>query len=244
MELSKKVAYLKGLMAGLKISDDTPEGQVLLCMSDILEQMADEIEENSRAVGAITDYIDELEEGGDPFDDIDTYEYGFDPEEGEDEEEEYAEEEEEQPAEEKAEDISEPAPKAASADRQSEADRFNELLNNITSDPDYTDDDIKSAGTLVDTLKDMVNKELAQDKVSDDPAEDKESLIEKLAEIAHTSYTGDDEDEGYDDEDDDDEMIFGMSCPFCHTDITFTDKDIVNGEFGCPACGNRLTIMM
>ena len=37
MELSKKVAYLKGLMEGLKIDDSTNEGKILTIMADIVD---------------------------------------------------------------------------------------------------------------------------------------------------------------------------------------------------------------
>ena len=40
MELSQRVAYLKGLMDGLKIDDSTDQGKILKIMSDILEDMA------------------------------------------------------------------------------------------------------------------------------------------------------------------------------------------------------------
>lgn len=70
MELSKKVGYIKGLMAGLKIDDSTPEGQVLAAMTELLEEMAEEIEINSDIIDNVTDYIDALEEA---FDDCEDY---------------------------------------------------------------------------------------------------------------------------------------------------------------------------
>ncbi len=236
MELSKRIAYLKGLMAGLGISDSTPEGKVLLCMSDILEQMADEVEDNTRALTAVTDYIDELEEGGDPFDDIDTYEYGFDPEKGEgeyagdggfedDEFYDFGETDDGEPDEDPGEALDEGSAENPVSEAQEE--QFRRLLNNITSDPDYTDGDIdrfEEQSKLIEKLKTMMEQEL--DKAPAEP----------LAE--------EDEEPSDIDEDDVGDMIFGMKCPFCHEDITFTNKDIVNSEFECPVCGNKLTIMM
>ena len=241
MELSKKAAYLKGLMAGLKISGDTPEGQVLLYMGELLEQMADEIEENSHALNAVTDYIDELEDGGDPFDEIDTYEYGFDPEKGEDgfngKEDEAP---ESVPVQEKPVKAEARKSIAAASDNSSKkgADNelFNTLLKNITSDPDYTDEKIDSNSSLIDTLKNMMNDRFAGEA---------EPLAEISDDDGYEEYYGEDDDITDADEDDDPgEMIFGMKCPFCHSDITFTEKDIMNSEFECPVCGNRLTIMM
>jgi chemotaxis protein histidine kinase CheA len=79
MELSKKVGYIKGLMAGLKIDDSTPEGQVLTAMSDLLEEMAEEIEINAEIIDNITAYIDEIEDQCDCLDDIYADEYDYDP---------------------------------------------------------------------------------------------------------------------------------------------------------------------
>ena len=51
---AKKLAYLKGLAEGLKISDETPEGQLLLKLLDVVSDIADELEE-------VEDLHDELE---------------------------------------------------------------------------------------------------------------------------------------------------------------------------------------
>lgn len=238
MELSKRIAYLKGLMEGLGISDSSPEGKVLLCMSDILGQMADEIEENTHALAAVTDYIDELEDGGDPFDDIDTYEYGFDPDhliepelfedelsgDEDDYVEEHTPEEYERAIRESEEEESEDNEAPDDEDNEAPDDQYRRLLENITSDPDYTDSDIggHDEQALVEKLKNMVEQEIGK------------APAEPLAEEDEAAAS--DEDMG--------DMILGLNCPFCHEDITFTDKDIVNGEFDCPVCGNKLTIMM
>lgn len=79
MELSKKVGYIKGLMAGLKISEETPEGMVLHAMSDLLEEMAEEIEINADIIDNITAYIDEVEDNCDCLDDILAEEFDEDP---------------------------------------------------------------------------------------------------------------------------------------------------------------------
>ncbi len=69
MELSKKVAYLKGLMEGLKIDDSTDEGKVLKAMADVLEEIADtvldiavEVDETVDVVDAISDDLSALED--------------------------------------------------------------------------------------------------------------------------------------------------------------------------------------
>lgn len=91
MELSKKVAYLKGLMEGLKIDDTTNEGKVLIAMADVLDEMAavvediaDEVDEAVELIDVLDEDLGELEEdfydiGGDDEDDED-FELGDDEE--------------------------------------------------------------------------------------------------------------------------------------------------------------------
>ena len=62
MELSNKVAYLKGLMEGLKIDDSTNEGKIIMLMSDILEEMAGAIEDIAEEVDQTVDLVDALDE--------------------------------------------------------------------------------------------------------------------------------------------------------------------------------------
>lgn len=62
MELSNKVAYLKGLMEGLKIDDSTNEGKIIMLMSDILEKMAEAIEDIAEEVDQTVDLVDALDE--------------------------------------------------------------------------------------------------------------------------------------------------------------------------------------
>lgn len=62
MELSKKVAYLKGLMDGLKIDESTNEGKILKLMADVLEDMADSIEDIATEVDETVDLVDAIDE--------------------------------------------------------------------------------------------------------------------------------------------------------------------------------------
>ena len=61
MELSQRVAYLKGLMDGLKIDDSTDQGKILKIMADILEDMAVYIEDVSDEVDEMVDVIDDID---------------------------------------------------------------------------------------------------------------------------------------------------------------------------------------
>ena len=61
MELSKKVGYVRGLMAGLSIDESTAEGKVLAAMADVLEEMADEIEMVEDAVEDMSEALVDVE---------------------------------------------------------------------------------------------------------------------------------------------------------------------------------------
>ena len=66
MELSKKAAYLQGLIEGLGIDETTKEGKIIKAMSALLGEMADAMEgmdeDLSRAYDQINDLSDELED--------------------------------------------------------------------------------------------------------------------------------------------------------------------------------------
>ena len=62
MEITEKVAYLKGLAEGLTLDTETKEGKILTAMIDILDDMALEIED-------LKDSQTELEDGLDAVSD-------------------------------------------------------------------------------------------------------------------------------------------------------------------------------
>ncbi len=93
MTVSEKAAYLKGLMDGLKLDTDKPEGQMIAAIVDLLGDVtttlanvqettiaiSDELDEIEEDLDAIEDYI--LSEDEDEFDFDDDYEDDFDDEE-------------------------------------------------------------------------------------------------------------------------------------------------------------------
>ena len=58
MEITEKVAYLKGLMEGMKIDTETSEGKILSAMVDILEDIGLELEDLWNAQGELEDGLD------------------------------------------------------------------------------------------------------------------------------------------------------------------------------------------
>ena len=73
MEITEKVAYLKGLMEGVKIDTETNEGKILSAMVDILEDIGLELED-------LWDSQTELEDGldvvSDDLEDVEDAVYG------------------------------------------------------------------------------------------------------------------------------------------------------------------------
>ena len=86
MELSKKAAYLQGLVDGLGVDESTKEGKIIKVMSALLAEMAEALEgvdeDLSRAYDQINDLSDELEDL-----EADLYEDEDDDEDDEDDEE-------------------------------------------------------------------------------------------------------------------------------------------------------------
>lgn len=62
MNLSGKLGYIRGLMAGLNVDESTPEGKVMTAITDLLEDLIEQTEINTEIIGNITDYIDEVED--------------------------------------------------------------------------------------------------------------------------------------------------------------------------------------
>ncbi len=93
MTISEKAAYLKGLMDGLNLDTDKPEGKMIASIIDLLGDVtttltnvqettiaiSDELDEIEEDLDAIEDYI--LADDEDDFDLDDDYEDDFDDEE-------------------------------------------------------------------------------------------------------------------------------------------------------------------
>ncbi len=62
MEIKEKVSHLKGLMEGMEFDTTSKEGKLIAAITDILEDMADELEGLNEDVETLYDYADELDE--------------------------------------------------------------------------------------------------------------------------------------------------------------------------------------
>ena len=81
MTLSEKSAYLKGLMHGLNLSKETPEGKMISGIVDLLQDMTSSISDLEENAIAVSDELDEIE------DDLDAIEEFLMDEDDEDEDE-------------------------------------------------------------------------------------------------------------------------------------------------------------
>ena len=70
MEITEKVAYLKGLMEGMKIDTETNEGKILSAMVDILEDIGLELEDLWNAQGELEDGLDVVSDDLEDIEDI------------------------------------------------------------------------------------------------------------------------------------------------------------------------------
>ena len=95
MTLSEKSAYLKGLMDGLKLDQETNEGKMIAGIVDLLQDMARTVSDLEENAIAVSDELDEIEDDLDAIeeflmeedDDDEDYEdddFGFADDDGED----------------------------------------------------------------------------------------------------------------------------------------------------------------
>ena len=70
MTISEKAAYLKGLMDGLKLDKEEPEGQMIVAIVDLLGDVARRLADVEETTIAISDELDEIEEDLDAIEDF------------------------------------------------------------------------------------------------------------------------------------------------------------------------------
>lgn len=61
MKITEKTAYLKGLLEGLSIDGNKPEGKLLSAVIDTLDAMAQEVAGLTSETEHLEDYLDELD---------------------------------------------------------------------------------------------------------------------------------------------------------------------------------------
>ena len=97
MTISEKAAYLKGLMDGLDMDSQKPEGKMIAAIVELLGDMAKRITDIEETTIAISDELDEIEEDLDAIedfimdeeDDDDDYDDEYDDDDDDDDDDEY-----------------------------------------------------------------------------------------------------------------------------------------------------------
>ncbi len=70
MTISEKSAYLKGLMDGLKLNTEAPEGKMIQAIVELLGDMSKKLTDVEDTTIAISDELDEIEEDLDAIEDF------------------------------------------------------------------------------------------------------------------------------------------------------------------------------
>lgn len=210
MELSKKVGYIKGLMAGLKIDGSTPEGQVLCAMSDLLEEMADEIEVNSQVLDDISDYLDEVYDE-DFSDDDERAAITLD-----------------DPAAVAADNFDAEYSGAGADDLGAEnvGDIGSEEYDEDPFDED-TDDDSEN-DTADEDISDLEELEKLGEEIEEQEAREQETEAE------------DDQPTEPQNQQNFSQPVYDCRCPICGVSFRVTQKELDYGKVYCPNCGNLL----
>lgn len=75
MENIEKVAYLRGMLEGMKFDADSDMGKIVLKLIDIVDDLAHDLTDAEERADVMTDYIDELDHD---LGEVEEYVYGDD----------------------------------------------------------------------------------------------------------------------------------------------------------------------
>ena len=93
MEITEKVAYLKGLMEGMNLNADSNEGKLFLAIADVLDEIALEVEDLTDEVMELGDGLDVISDDLSDVEDIVYDEWDDDDDDDDDDDEDDEEEE-------------------------------------------------------------------------------------------------------------------------------------------------------
>ena len=96
MTISEKSAYLKGLMDGLSLNQETAEGKMIAAIVDLLGDVTRKLSDVEETTIAISDELDEIEEDLDAIEDfiMDEDDEDYDDEDDDDDEYDFSEDDE------------------------------------------------------------------------------------------------------------------------------------------------------
>ena len=70
MEIKAKVSYLAGLLDGMNYDEDTNEGKLFYAILDVLEEIADEVDDLADSVEELEEFVEALDEDLDDLEDF------------------------------------------------------------------------------------------------------------------------------------------------------------------------------
>jgi hypothetical protein len=218
MKLPEKVAYLKGLMDGMKIDETSENGKLFSCISEILEDVALQIEDLQDQVDEVVEAVDDIDADladmgefmfGDEFtdddEDDDDIDLDLDLDLADD-------------------DFFPPAP------------GYDGIGEEMFDEEDIDDDtdlgDLEAFADDDDDDSDSIEELIIPDLESDDDDDDIEALSLPGGEIEDLS---DEEDIELETED-----LYEVICPTCKDKIHLTEAMLKAGSIDCPGCGEHL----
>ena len=83
MTIQERVSYIKGMMEGMNFEADTNEKKLILAITELLEEMSNEIESIEEDADYLNEYIEELDED---LGDLEEYIYDEEDEDDDDDE--------------------------------------------------------------------------------------------------------------------------------------------------------------
>jgi hypothetical protein len=210
MKLPEKVAYLKGLMDGMKIDETSDNGKLFSCISEILEDVALQIEDLQDQVDEVVEAVDDID--GD-LSEINEFMFGDEFDDDNDD----------------GDDLDLFVPDDDILATLEDYDGIGEEMFDEEDDEEidlsdiepFDDDDETS-----DVLSDLDDAEVS----------DSEDDIEEIDSIAPS----DDDFIEEEDELLDTEELYEVICPTCKDKIHLTEAMLATGSIDCPGCGEHL----
>jgi DNA-directed RNA polymerase subunit RPC12/RpoP len=210
MKLPEKVAYLKGLMDGMKIDETSDNGKLFSCISEILEDVALQIED-------LQDQVDEVVEAVDDIDadlaDMGEFMFGDEYEDDEDDD-----------------DIDLDLD-LADEDIFPPSLDYDGIGEEMFDEEDDEETDLGDIEAFADDDDDSI-EELVLPEIDDEDDDDIESIDLPDSDSEDLS---EDEDIPLETEE-----LYEVICPTCKDKIHLTESMLATGSIDCPGCGEHL----
>jgi DNA-directed RNA polymerase subunit RPC12/RpoP len=215
MKLPEKVAYLKGLMDGMKIDEKSDSGRLFTSISEILEDVALQIEDLQDQVDEVVESIDDID--GD-LADLSEFIFGDDFEVDDDDDDDI--------------DIADDDIFPLVEDYDGIGEEIFDVDDDDDADEDIEDiEDIEDDADDNDEATDLSDIEPFDDDDDDD--------IDSIDPPSTDDFIDEDDDTLLDTEE-----LYEVICPTCKDKIHLTESMLATGSIDCPGCGEHLEFDM